>query len=388
MESVQVTVLVPTKNEESVAELFIDWCEEGFRRANVIGEIIFADNSTDSTPSIAARRGVRVLRITNPGVGRAYFESVEFVNGEMVILGDVDCTYDFREIQLFLEKINSGYDFVLGSRFQGKIERGSMPLHHRFFGTPITTLIFNITHGTRYTDIHSGMRAMTKENFRKLIPRETGWQYASEMLARVRHLGLYSTEIPINFFKAPNARESHLKRGGWWLPFREGIKTVVTTSLNAADRTFTISGRITALIGMLLIVLSSIDAGSHDLHLPFILEIIGMVLCGMGFTGIFLGSLFGFIYRSYTGWSNQIVEGKVFRTLFTTFPLVLLSAGIFGIFVLSSLLNPGIISSKDIDFFLKFLIYAVLINFFILARVLLSCMKFYWVEIRGRVIEK
>src|SRR5664280_3905004 len=61
-----------------------------------------------------------------------------------VLLGDADCTYDFRNLGPFMAKFRDGYEYVMGSRFRGYIEPGSMPALHRYFGTPFTTLLLNL----------------------------------------------------------------------------------------------------------------------------------------------------------------------------------------------------------------------------------------------------
>ena len=50
----------------------------------------------------------------------------------------------------------------MGSRFKGSIEEGAMPALHRYFGTPMTTWILNLMYGTRFSDIHCGMRGITR----------------------------------------------------------------------------------------------------------------------------------------------------------------------------------------------------------------------------------
>jgi hypothetical protein len=85
------------------------------------------------------------------------------VRGRYVILGDADCTYDFREIAPFVEKLRGGHDYVMGSRFGGGIEAEAMPALHRYFGTPVTTFILNVLFGSRFSDIHCGMRGITLE---------------------------------------------------------------------------------------------------------------------------------------------------------------------------------------------------------------------------------
>ena len=292
-----VTVLIPTRDEELVVEQFIEWCKEGFANAGVTGEIVFADNSKDKTPEIARRYGAVVVDVKEPGVGRAYREAGKSINGKIVILGDVDCTYDFRDIKPFLFEISRGADFVIGSRLRGKIQKGAMPKLHQYFGTPLTTLIFDLVHGVKYTDIHCGMRAMTRDAFNRLLPQEPGWQYASEMLARARHLKISCKEVPINFYIAPNERESHLKRGGWRVPIREGIGTLVTTLKYASDRVFKGVGIISLITGIPLLILSMFDSSQVGIvQFSYGAQLLGLGLSCIGTSAISFSVISRYIY--------------------------------------------------------------------------------------------
>ena len=118
---IDVSIVVPTMNEEVTALQFISWCHEGFSKIGVIGEIIFLDSSSDSTAKIAREHGVKVVEVTKRGLGNAYGSGKGIPKGKYVIMGDADCTYDFRDIGLFIEKLEQGFDLVLGNRFKGKI---------------------------------------------------------------------------------------------------------------------------------------------------------------------------------------------------------------------------------------------------------------------------
>ncbi len=85
--------------------------------------------------------------------------------GRYILMGDADCTYDFREIKPFMESFRRGNEFIIGSRFRGFIEDGAMPPLHRYFGTPLTTIILNFIYGSSFTDIHCGMRGVTQDAF-------------------------------------------------------------------------------------------------------------------------------------------------------------------------------------------------------------------------------
>lgn len=134
----EISIVIPALNEEITIADFVDWCHIGLARAGVRGEILIVDSSSDTTAAIALDHGARVLRAPKRGLGRAYIDAIPYVRGQYVLMGDADCTYDFREMSAFVEAFRAGHEFVMGSRFRGYIEPASMPPLHRYFGTPVT----------------------------------------------------------------------------------------------------------------------------------------------------------------------------------------------------------------------------------------------------------
>jgi glycosyltransferase involved in cell wall biosynthesis len=256
---VDVTVLVPTKNEEITVGQFVDWCFEGFKLAGVTGEVILIDNSDDKTALIAKEHGAIVVPLNQPGLGRAYLEGKRFVRGNWIILGDADCTYDFRRLGDFIDKLKEGFDFVVGNRFIGTIEKGAMPLHHRYFGSPATSFIFKRTLQIPSGDIHCGMRALSKQLFLDLPFAELGWVYASEMIVSARNLNARIAEIPINFLKEPKGRISHHKRDGWLSPFKAGWSTLRVVASYSLSRIFMKPGIILSFSAMLVNLLIAVS---------------------------------------------------------------------------------------------------------------------------------
>ena len=222
----ELSIVIPALNEELTIGQFVDWCMQGLQRAGVKGEVLIIDSSTDSTADIALAKGARVLKTPKRGLGRAYIDAIPFIRGQYVLMGDADCTYDFRELEPFMEKFRQGYEYVMGSRFKGSIEKKAMPPHHRYFGTPLTTWMLNVLYGSRFSDIHCGMRGITKDALKRMRLESQSWQYASEMIIKSIHMGLRTTEVPVLFYKDMEGRESHLKRGGWWMPWFAGWITL------------------------------------------------------------------------------------------------------------------------------------------------------------------
>ncbi|GMO36767.1 MAG: glycosyltransferase [Termitinemataceae bacterium] len=218
----KVSIVVPALNEKITIAEFITWCKEGLEKANVDGEIIIIDSSTDETPQIAKSMGARVLSVPKKGLGQAYIDALPEIKGDYVIMGDCDCTYDFREIGKFVDKLEEGYEFVMGTRMKGYIEPGAMPPLHRYFGTPLTTKLLNAIYGSHFSDIHCGMRAMTREALNKISLESTSWEYASEMVLKAAKLKLKTAEVPIRFYKDKEGRLSQHKRTGWFSPWLAG----------------------------------------------------------------------------------------------------------------------------------------------------------------------
>lgn len=250
----EVTILIPSLNEELTIGTFVDWCREGIAASGASVEILIVDSSTDRTPEIARERGARVLRTPKRGLGRAYIDAIPFVRGKFIIMGDADCTYDFRQIAPFIEAFRKGYDFVMGSRFKGSIEANAMPPLHRYFGTPLTTWILNRMFASRFSDIHCGMRGISVDALLRMDLRSQGWEYASEMVLKSVHMELATTEVPIHFLKDPEGRLSHMKRRGWMEPWRAGWRNLQAMFVYGFDFFLVWPGLLLLALGLIMML--------------------------------------------------------------------------------------------------------------------------------------
>ena len=167
-------------------------------------------------------------------------------------MGDCDCTYDFRELAPFVEKFRAGAEFVMGSRFRGYIEPGSMPPLHRYLGTPVTTSILNVIFGSRFSDIHCGMRGITRDALVRMDLRSQSWEYASEMVLKSVHMQLRTEEVPIRFLKDREGRLSHHKRSGWFSPWQAAWINLRAMFVYGADFFLFKPGLVLLALGLLL----------------------------------------------------------------------------------------------------------------------------------------
>jgi hypothetical protein len=291
-EQPKVSIVVPCLNEEVTVGEFVDWCWAGLEAAGISGEVIIVDSSSDRSPEIAAERGARVLTVPKRGLGRAYIDAIPHIRGEYVIMGDCDLTYDFRELRPFVEVLDAGFEFVMGTRVKGYIEPAAMPKLHRYFGSPATTWVFNAIYGTRYSDIHCGMRGMTLDALKRLDLQAQTWEYASEMILKARRLRMRATEVPVRFYKDREGRESHLKRIGWRAPWIAGWQSLRVMFMFAPDFFTRIPGWLLLTVGTALCTLLAagpVDVGSLGLDLHWML--VGMVAATLGYSALQLAVL-------------------------------------------------------------------------------------------------
>jgi glycosyltransferase involved in cell wall biosynthesis len=292
IDSPEISILVPALDEQLTIMEFVGWCQEGLRKANICGEIVVVDSSTDETSERALEGGARVLRTPRRGLGRAYKDAIPYVRGDYVVMGDADCTYDFRQLTPFVDRFREGYEFVMGSRWRGSIEPGSMPRLHQYLGTPITTWILNRLYSSHFSDIHCGMRGITREGLLAMNLESDSWEYASEMVIKSVQMGLRTTEVPVDFLHDRNGRMSHHKRAGWLSPWRAAWSNIRAMFVYGSDFFMLKSGLVAFVVG-LLITLPLSDGPIKIGHLSFSLYwmLLGMTLTVIGLQAFLLGCI-------------------------------------------------------------------------------------------------
>ena len=290
VDSPEFSIVIPALNEQLTIADFIAWCHEGMRKAGVTGEILIVDSSKDRTAEIAVAAGARVLKTPKRGLGRAYLDALPHIRGKYVLMGDCDCTYDFRELTPFVEKFRGGAEFIMGSRFRGYIEPGSMPPLHRYLGTPATTFILNVMFSSHFSDIHCGMRGITRDALARMDLRSQSWEYASEMVLKSVHMGLRTEEVPIRFLKDREGRLSHHKRSGWFSPWYAAWINLRAMFVYGADFFLYKPGLLVLVLGLLLtlplslgtVTLGPITFSLHWMWLGVSLSILGLQCVFMG----------------------------------------------------------------------------------------------------------
>ncbi|MFH1391566.1 MAG: glycosyltransferase family 2 protein [Candidatus Diapherotrites archaeon] len=199
---VDVSVVMPCLNEGKTVGICIQKAKKVFKELGLKGEVIVSDNnSTDNSISVAKNHGAIVVKQPIAGYGATYLKGLGIAKGKFIVIADSDNTYDFSEMPKFIKQLDEGYDFVIGNRFLGKMEKGSMIFLHKYIGNPLLNFVFNIFFYTDLGDTHCGFRAFTKNAFKKINPKTHGMEFALEMIVNAAKLNLKIAEVPVNYYK-------------------------------------------------------------------------------------------------------------------------------------------------------------------------------------------
>jgi glycosyltransferase involved in cell wall biosynthesis len=217
-EDVELTVLMPCLNEALTVRTCVEKAHGYLKSRGISGEVLVADNgSTDGSQALAEAAGARVVAIGDKGYGAALIGGIAAARGRFVIMGDADDSYDFSDLDPFVNALRSGFELVVGNRYQGGIRAGAMPLLNRYIGNPALTFIGRRLFASPVGDFHCGLRGFERRAVLDLELRAEGMEFASEMVVKASLASLRVGEVPTTLSPDGRGRRPHLRpwRDGW-----------------------------------------------------------------------------------------------------------------------------------------------------------------------------
>lgn len=278
--TVELTILMPCLNEALTIESCIRKARTYLEKRNIVGEVLVADNgSTDGSQSLALAAGARIVEVPNKGYGAALTGGIEAANGRYVIMADADDSYDFTDLDGFVDRLRRGAKLVIGNRFQGEIKPGAMPLLNRYLGNPALSFIGRTLFGSSVGDFHCGLRGFERNAILRLNLRATGMEFASEMVVKASLASLQIAEVPTTLSPDGRQRAPHLR------PWRDGWRHLRFMLLRSPQWLFLYPGLLITALGFV----GSIMLTKGPIHVPgsFTLDINGLLYCSIaGIVGV------------------------------------------------------------------------------------------------------
>lgn len=189
-----VSVLLPTLNEEANIVHTI----KEVRQILPDAEIVVIDGlSTDRTIELAKSMGVRILLEKRKGKGFAIKKAFEEVESDYLLMIDADLTYPVKEMPKFLQALEK-YDVVIGSRFKGHLEEGSMPAVNGF-GNRVICVVASVLYLKPVSDVCTGMWGFRKKVYKGMKISAHTFELECNMFAQAVKKGFTILEIPITY---------------------------------------------------------------------------------------------------------------------------------------------------------------------------------------------
>lgn len=148
--NLELSVVIPCLNESGTIVKAVSLACDLVTASGLPGEVVISDNgSDDGSQQLAEGAGARVVSADRRGYGFALLAGIRAAKGRIIVMGDADATYDFREALDLVRAVQTGVDLAMGSRLRGDIKPGAMPPLHRYLGTPVLTALIRLFFGLR-----------------------------------------------------------------------------------------------------------------------------------------------------------------------------------------------------------------------------------------------
>ncbi len=193
-------IIIPAYNEEnSIAHVLADIPK------NLVDELIVVNNSSnDDTANVAKQNGATVLNEPIRGYGNACLKGIQYLTEKeikptLVIFLDADYSDHPEETKILVDKINEGFDFVVGSRIKTKREKGSMT-PQQIFGNWLAVKLIKLFHKHRYYDL-GPFRAIRYDKLIGLNMQDKTYGWTVEMQIKALKNKLMIAEVPVTYRK-------------------------------------------------------------------------------------------------------------------------------------------------------------------------------------------
>ena len=206
----RVSVILPARNEQGAVGDTVRRVLELHPRAQVI---VVDDGSSDSTALLAEQAGANVLRRPyGMGNGAAVKAGARAADGDVLVFMDADGQHDPADIARLLERLDEGYDMVVGARDGGSQASVGRGLANRLYNRLASWMT-----GHPVLDLTSGFRAARAERFLEfvhLLPNGFSYPTTSTM-------AFFRSAYPVAYVPIHAARRigtSHIR------PLRDGVR--------------------------------------------------------------------------------------------------------------------------------------------------------------------
>lgn len=194
-----ISIVIPALNEQdaigqTIEQIDITLRQDGIENYEII---VVDDGSSDDTFKHAESAGAKVLRHPhNVGYGRSLKSGISAATYDTIVITDADLTYPANAIPKLLDKLDEGFDMVVGARtghfYSGSVFKG--PLRK------ILKWLVEFTAGRDVPDANSGLRVFRKSTITEYFAHLCDtFSFTTSLTLAYMLTGRFVTYIPIDY---------------------------------------------------------------------------------------------------------------------------------------------------------------------------------------------
>ena len=234
-----VSFIIPFHNEAENAGPMLERVLQFGKNAGWNFEIVpVNDRSNDNTGKILENytkkypKVIHSFRRQDGGelgntMGYALKLGTEKSQGKIVIWTMGDMSDDTQTYRAIVEKINTGYDMVFGSRYMPGGSRGNLEAFKAFLSSN-GTLLARILFGIPVHDITNAFRGFRKQVFNQVKLQGMGFDISQEFAIKAHQMGFKLGEVPTVYIN----RDKGVSKFKMWKMIRQYLHVYWTLLLN------------------------------------------------------------------------------------------------------------------------------------------------------------
>lgn len=204
----KVAILIPTFNEADSIEQLLRAVifETGKISQHSFSIVVIDGNSTDETVAKVNKvDGVLCITEEKRGLGRAYVKGIEYalntLHADAFMEFDGDYQHDPQDIAKLIQKLDTGYDYIIGSRYvSGGTVPDEWPWYRKWLSRAGSSAISFVL-GLPIKDATSGFKLTRASAYTEVDMISFHHAYKIQLLYTMIKKGAKTVEVPIHFLQ-------------------------------------------------------------------------------------------------------------------------------------------------------------------------------------------
>lgn len=206
------SVVIPAYNEEwrivpTIGAIATQMCTLGQPWEMIIAD----DGSTDTTVELVQELELANLQLLiaeqNGGKGSAVRRGMLRARGDVVLFADADQSTPIEQFRDLEQRIDDGYDVVVGSRAADGAEVENKSFVRKVFSTGLNLIVRNVFR-IPVSDTQCGFKMFTADAADRLFRRQLidEFSFDLEILYLAQKFDMKTAEVPVRWIDAPGSK--------------------------------------------------------------------------------------------------------------------------------------------------------------------------------------